>query len=79
MEDEMWAHYSKPASKQASMQWKKKDETVPRKFKSLTSAGKVMATFFWDLEGILLIEYLPQGSAVTRFLFQHHPTFLQCR
>ncbi len=63
--DEMRVHYWRPTSKQACVQWKKKDETVPRKFKSLISAYKVKATVFWEQEDILLIEYLLQGSIVT--------------
>ncbi len=60
-----WVHYWTPASKQASMQWEKKDKTAPGKFKCLPFAGKVLATVFWDQEGILLIEYVLQGSTIT--------------
>ncbi len=35
MGDEIWVHYWTLASKQASMQWKTKDEIALRKFKSL--------------------------------------------
>jgi len=37
----------------------------PRKFCILASAGKVMATVFWDAEGIVLIDYLEHGSTIT--------------
>jgi len=28
------------------------------------SAGKVLASFFWDPDGILLIDYLPKGETI---------------
>jgi hypothetical protein len=29
------------------------------------SSGKLMAAVFWDMEGILLIEYMKKGSTIT--------------
>lgn len=54
------------AQKVNSHQWfgKKKDEPAPKKFKQQLSAGKVMLTFIWDSKGVLLKEYMPQGSTV---------------
>ncbi|GBP42163.1 hypothetical protein EVAR_25788_1 [Eumeta japonica] len=40
-----------PGSKQESMQWTKKGERPPKKFKVQKSASKLMATIFWDSEG----------------------------
>jgi len=37
----------------------------PKKFKVTMSAGKVMATVFWDNQGVILTNYLPKGSTVT--------------
>jgi len=31
----------------------------------VASAGKVMATVFWNAEGIVLIDYLEHGSTIT--------------
>jgi len=28
------------------------------------SAGKVLASFFWDQDGVLLIAYLPKGQTI---------------
>ncbi|GBP27465.1 Mariner Mos1 transposase [Eumeta japonica] len=44
------------------MQWTKKRERPPKKFKVQKSALKLMATIFWDSEGVLLIDYLPKGT-----------------
>ncbi|GBP04819.1 Mariner Mos1 transposase [Eumeta japonica] len=49
---------------QESMQWTKKGERPPKKFKVQKSASKLMATIFWDSEGVLLIDYLPKGTTM---------------
>jgi hypothetical protein len=33
--------------------------------KSVPSAGKVMASVFWDAEGILFTDYLEKGKTIT--------------
>jgi len=44
---------------------------VPQKTRSVPSAGKIMASVFWDAEGILFIDYLEKGKIITRgILFQ---------
>ena len=63
--DETWVHYYEPESKQDSMQWCKKGAPPPKKFKVSQSAGKIMATLFWDTEGILLIDYKDKGVTIT--------------
>lgn len=62
--DETWIRQWDPESKQESMQWKFKGEKPPRKFKVRPSAGKLMATVFWDVEGILMIDYLPKNTTM---------------
>jgi len=37
----------------------------PQKFRVQKSAGKVLASIFWDQDGILLIDYLPKGQTIT--------------
>jgi histone-lysine N-methyltransferase SETMAR len=62
--DESWFHYYEPESKVQSMQWKHPDSPAPVKPLATPSAGKRMATVFWDSKGILLIEWLPQGETI---------------
>jgi hypothetical protein len=38
---------------------------VPKKTRSVPSAGKVMASVFWDAEGNLFIDYLEKGKTIT--------------
>ncbi|CAH2105734.1 unnamed protein product [Euphydryas editha] len=47
------------------MQGHKKGTAPPKKFKVSQSAGKLMATVFWDSEGILLIDYKDKGVSIT--------------
>lgn len=56
--DETWVHHYDPESKEESKQWVEQGSRAPVKFKVTPSAGKIMATIFWDSEGILLIDYL---------------------
>ena len=63
--DETWVHYYTPETKQQSKQWKHVDSPPPKKAKTVQSAGKVMASVFWDAKGILLIDYLPRGQTIT--------------
>ncbi|GBP71465.1 Histone-lysine N-methyltransferase SETMAR [Eumeta japonica] len=62
--DETWVRQYDPESKQESMQWTKKGERPPKKFKVQKSASKLMATISWDSEGVLLIDYLPKGTTM---------------
>ncbi len=45
-----------PVSKQQSKVWVKKGNVGPKKAKTVLSAGKLMATVFWDVVGILLVQ-----------------------
>lgn len=62
--DETWLHHWDPESKQESMQWKHFDSPPPKKFRTQPSAGKIMATIFWDSSGVLLIDYLPNKTTI---------------
>jgi hypothetical protein len=37
---------------------------VPKKTRSVPSAGKVTASVSWDAEGILFIDYLEKGKTI---------------
>lgn len=63
--DETWIHHYIPETKQQSRQWVGRGEPTPKKAKVIPSAGKVMASVFWDAKGILLIDYLAKGKTIT--------------
>ena len=37
----------------------------PKKFKTQPSAGKVMATVFWDARGVIMLDFLAKKSTIT--------------
>ena len=59
-----WVHHYQPETKQASRQWKHKESPTLTKFKVVPSASKVMATVFWDMRGVLLVEFQEHGRTV---------------
>ena len=56
--------YDDPKLKQERLQWTEAGCSVPKKVKSRRSAKKVMASVFWDAEGILLIDYLKKCKTI---------------
>jgi len=38
---------------------------TPKKFRVQKSAGKVLASIFWDQEGTLLIDYLAKSQTIS--------------
>lgn len=62
--DETWVHHYTPESKLQSKQWKKPDEPAPKKAKTVSSAGKVMASVFWDSKGVIMVDYLEKGKTI---------------
>lgn len=62
--DETWIHHWDPESKQESMLWKHGDSPPPKKFRTQSSAGKILATIFWDCMGVLLIDYMPHNTTI---------------
>jgi len=66
--DETWLHHFDPESKaQNGLEtwWKYVISLPPRKFCVIASDCKVMATIFWDSEGILLIDYLEHSRTIS--------------
>ena len=63
--DETWVHYYESENKAQSRQWVGPGSSRPKKFKTQPSAGKVMATVFWDAKGIIILDFLPKRSTIT--------------
>ena len=47
-----------------SKQWKHPGSPPPDKLKRVHSAGKVMASIFWDIQGVIVIYYFEQGRKI---------------
>ncbi|GFW25388.1 histone-lysine N-methyltransferase SETMAR [Trichonephila clavipes] len=46
------------------MEWRNTSSPIKVKAKQTLSKHKIMATVFWDLRGILLVNFMPQGTAI---------------
>lgn len=62
--DETWIHHYTPESNKQSAEWLEPGQSRPKRPKTQTSAGKVMASVFWDAHGIILIDYLEKGKTI---------------
>ena len=60
-QDETWVHQSDPDSKKHSKQWKHPGSSPPKKLKIVYSAVKVVASIFWDSQGVIMIDYPELG------------------
>jgi hypothetical protein len=61
--NETWVHT--PENKRQSQQWLPAWMPRPQKSIRKLSRKKVLATFFWDNIGILLVDFLQKGRAIT--------------
>jgi len=62
--DETWLYHYDSETKQQSMEWRHSGVPRLKKFRVQKSAGKVLASIFWDQDGILLIDYHPKGQTI---------------
>ena len=53
-----------PQTKEQSKQWTGRGESDTKKPKTVPSAGKVIASLFWDALVIIFIDYLQKGKTV---------------
>ena len=63
--DETWVHYCEPENKALESSVSRAGSPMPKKFKTQPSAGKVMATVFWDVKVIIMLDFLPRRTTVT--------------
>ncbi|GFV23288.1 transposase [Trichonephila clavipes] len=62
--DETCVYHHTPESKQKSMQWRHSNSPKAKKCKTSISAKKIMASVFWDRQGILLLEFMPLRTTI---------------
>ena len=61
---ETWLYHYDLETKQQSVVGRHSSSPCPKNFRVQKSAGKVLASIFWDQDGILLIDYLPKGQTI---------------
>ena len=64
--DETWIHHFTLEANWQSAEWTAAGESCPKRPKMQTSAGKVLASIFWDAQDILFINYLEKGRTINR-------------
>ena len=62
--DETWLYHYDPETKHQTMEWQYSGSHHSKKFWVQNSAGKFLASIFWDQDGILLTHYLPKGRTI---------------
>jgi hypothetical protein len=62
--DETWIHHISPGTKRNSMMWKHPSSPTIKKFKTTTSVCKVMATVFWDMKELLLVDFIHKNETI---------------
>jgi len=64
--DEKWVYGYNPETKHQCSQWKSADSLTPKKARQARSKVKVMFIVFFDMEGTVNYEYVPQGQTVNQ-------------
>ena len=64
-----------PESNRQSAEWTAAGESRPKQPKTQTSAGKVLASEFWNSKAILFINYLEKGRTINS---KYHIALLVC-
>jgi len=62
--EETWLYHYDPETKQQSVEWRYSGSSRPKNLRVQKSAGKVLASIFWDQDGILLIDCFPKGQTI---------------
>jgi hypothetical protein len=63
--DETWVSFVNAEIKEQPKQWMHtRSPNKPKNFKE-TSARKLVATVFWEVEGVLMVEFVQRGTTVT--------------
>ncbi|GFW66004.1 histone-lysine N-methyltransferase SETMAR [Trichonephila clavipes] len=62
--DETWCHHYEPETKRDSMQWKHASSPLPKKFRAVKSAGKVLLIVFLGVQCPPLGEFLEHRKSI---------------
>ena len=63
--EETWVHYYEPENKSQSRQRVGPGSLRPKRFETQPSAGKVMATVFWDAQGVIMLDFRAKKGTIT--------------
>lgn len=68
--DESWIFEYDPETKRQSLQWKSPGSPRPVKARQSRSQIKLMLIVFFDVRGIVHMEFLPQGTTVNQHVYR---------
>jgi len=63
-DEETWADQYEPETKRQSVEWHHPQSLRKKKIKTIPSAGKVMITVFWDIDGVILVDVTARGETI---------------
>lgn len=67
--DETWCYLYDPVPKRQSSEWKTRTSPRKQKFPRDISKGKVMLEVFFDTQGLVHYEFIPEGRTVNREMY----------
>ncbi len=62
--DKIWTATFEPETKRQSSAWILPDESVPQKARHQHGQRKTMMTVFFDFQGVVHVEFMPQGGTI---------------
>lgn len=62
--DESWVLYYDPEDQKQSRQWVTRGDPTPTKPKKTLTNEKILLTVFWDMKGVLLVDFMPRGRTM---------------
>ena len=68
--DESWIFECDPLTKRQSLEWKSASSPRPKKARLFKSKIKVMLIVFFDVHGIVHLEFLPQGQTINQNVYK---------
>ena len=68
--DESWIFKYDPLTKRQSFEWKSASSPRPKKARLFKSKIKVMLIVFFDVHGIVHVEFLPQGQTINQNVYK---------
>ncbi|XP_035722714.1 uncharacterized protein LOC118441852 [Vespa mandarinia] len=64
--DDTWIHHYNREIEILSKQWTAKGDSALKEAKTVFSAEKMMATVFWDIHGVILIDLFQKAFAIAK-------------
>jgi histone-lysine N-methyltransferase SETMAR len=75
--DETWLFQYNPETKRQSMQWKTTHSQKPKNARMSKSKIKTMLVVFFDIQGIIMTQYIPPGQTVNQTYYNELLTKLR--